>query len=133
MIRLTRYSFSLIILALICISSNVNAQAFLETETGKASWYGKKFDGRKTASGEKFNSDYPTAAHPSWPFGTVVKVTNLTNDRSIKVRINDRGPTRAVRSKGVIMDVTLGVAKVLGFVKRGLTDVRVDVIKWGKE
>ena len=134
MTRLAHNNYTLIVLLILaCAGTSANGQAFLETETGKASWYGKKFDGRRTASGEKFNSDYPTAAHPSWPFGTVVKVTNLANDRAIKVRINDRGPSAAVRSSGVITDVSLGVAKVLGFVEQGLTEVRLDVIEWGKK
>ncbi len=107
-------------------------QPVLQNQTGKATWYGKGFDGKKTASGEKFNSDYPIAAHPRWPFGTVVRVTNLENNRTIKVRIVDRGPSKTQQKKGVIIDLSLGAAKVLGFVKKGLVKVRVDVLKWGK-
>ena len=104
----------------------------LETEQGKATWYGKGFDGKKTASGVKFNSDHPVAAHPEWPFGTEVRVTNLNNDKAIKVRIVDRGPSKKVRKKGVLIDVSHGVAKVLGFVDKGVTKVKLEVLRWGK-
>ena len=109
-----------------------DGQTVLATQTGKASWYGKGLDGRKTASGEKLNSDYPVAAHPTWPFGTVVRVTNLANNRALKVRIVDRGPAKARQRKGIIIDLSLGSAKVLGFVKKGIIKVRLEVLKWGK-
>lgn len=64
----------------------------LQTNEGKASWYGKRFHGRKTASGEKYNMHAYTAAHRKLPFGTIVKVTNTSNNKSTLVRINDRGP-----------------------------------------
>ncbi len=91
---------------------------------GEASWYGKKFHGRKTASGERFNMYGMTAAHPSLPFDTKVRVTNLTNHRSVIVRINDRGPF----NEGRIIDVSYGVAQKLDFVNKGITQVRLEIL-----
>jgi rare lipoprotein A len=79
-------------------------------ETGIASWYGKQFHGRKTASGEKFNMDALTAAHPKLPFGSLVRVKNLLNGRSVDVRINDRGPYIKRR----IIDLSRAAAQALG-------------------
>src|SRR5215210_1304199 len=80
------------------------------TQTGKASYYAQKFNGRATASGEKYRSSQKTAAHRTLPFGTKVKVTNLSNGRSVKVRVNDRGPFVA----GRIIDVSGKAAKQIG-------------------
>ncbi len=90
---------------------------------GIATWYGRKHHGRHTASGERFNMYAMTAAHPFLPFGSRVKVTNLNNDRHVRVRINDRGPS----SRGRIIDVSYQAARKLGFVRQGLTRVRVDL------
>jgi len=116
------------------LDANTPAQAakVLKTQTGKASYYGKRFDGRRTASGVRFDSSKLTAAHPSWPFGTVVRVTNQTNKRSVELRIIDRGPTKRVQRRGVIIDVSLRAAQELKFVKRGIVPVKVEVLKWGK-
>lgn len=105
--------------------------SILETQKGKATYYGKRFHGRKTASGETFHSEHAVAAHPTWPFGTLVRVTNLANDRTLTVRIIDRGPSKSRQRKGIIIDVSRGSAKVLGFIKQGVTRVRLDVLKWG--
>jgi rare lipoprotein A len=91
-------------------------------ETGLASWYGPKFHGKLTASGEVFNQEQFTAAHPTLPWGSRVKVTNLDNGKSIEVRINDRGPFR----RGRIIDVSRAAARALGMVARGITAVRVE-------
>lgn len=80
-------------------------------ETGIASWYGKQFHGRKTASGERFDMEALTAAHPKLPFGSWVRVRNLINGRSIDVRINDRGPYIKRR----IIDLSRAAAQALGF------------------
>ena len=72
------------------------------------------------------------AAHPSYPFGTLVRVTNLSNDREVEVRILDRGPTRAQRKKGVIIDLSRAAAEKIGMIRRGKIRVRVEVMKWGK-
>ena len=91
-------------------------------ETGLASWYGPKFHGKRTASGEVFNQEKFTAAHRTLPWGSRVKVTNLANGKSVDVRINDRGPF----GKGRIIDVSRAAARALGMVGRGLTTVRVE-------
>jgi rare lipoprotein A len=92
--------------------------------TGRASFYAKKFEGRKTASGEKFSNKDLTAAHRTLPFGTVVRVTNLSNNRQVIVRINDRGPY----AKGRIIDLTHAAADSLDFIHSGWTAVKVEEI-----
>ena len=92
-----------------------------DTSTGVASYY---WQGRSTASGERFNPTGMTAAHRSLPFGTKVRVTNLHNGRSVVVRINDRGPF----IRGRIIDVSRGAASELGFVKNGITKVKLAVV-----
>ncbi len=91
---------------------------------GVTSWYGQPFHGRRTASGEVFDMNALTAAHPSLPFGTRVRVTNLDNGRSVILRINDRGPFVKRR----IIDVSRRVAEELGFIREGTTQIRVEVI-----
>ena len=95
-----------------------------ESQVGVASWYGGKFHGRTTASGEPYDMHAMTAAHPSLPFGTKVRVTNLENGRSVVLRINDRGPF----AKRRIIDVSRHAAEHLGFLRAGLARVRVEVI-----
>src|SRR5687768_6749150 len=73
---------------------------------GFASYYARSLHGNVTASGTKFDNAAMVAAHPTYPFGTVVRVTNLRNDRSVKVRIVDRGPVARLRKEGVIIDVS---------------------------
>jgi rare lipoprotein A len=92
------------------------------TETGLASWYGPKFHGKLTASGEVFNQEHFTAAHPTLPWGSRVKVINLDNGKSVAVRINDRGPFK----RGRIIDVSRAAARALGMVGRGITTVRIE-------
>ncbi|WP_427914646.1 septal ring lytic transglycosylase RlpA family protein [Ramlibacter sp. MMS24-I3-19] len=86
---------------------------------GRASWYGLGFHGRQTASGEKFDMNAYTAAHPTLPFGTRVLVRNPANGRSVVVRINDRGPY----SGGRIIDVSFAAARALGIVTLGTRNV----------
>jgi rare lipoprotein A len=93
-------------------------------QTGKASWYGGAFDGERTASGELFNPHVLSAAHPSLPFGAHVRVTNLDNGRSIVLRINDRGPFAEDR----ILDVSRRAAHELGFLRRGVAPVRIELL-----
>lgn len=88
---------------------------------GVASWYGKPYHGRRTASGEIYNMNQLTAAHPTLPFGTRVAVTNLDNGRTVIVTINDRGPFKPNR----VIDVSRKAAGQLGFLNQGLTRVRV--------
>jgi rare lipoprotein A len=92
-------------------------------QVGTASWYGKQFHGRTTASGEDFDMFELTAAHRQLPLGTYVKVTNLRNGKSIIVRINDRGPYVGDR----IMDLSYGAARLLSF-RDGVERVRLDVV-----
>ncbi|MDX1656104.1 MAG: septal ring lytic transglycosylase RlpA family protein [Candidatus Competibacteraceae bacterium] len=103
----------------------------LEVQQGAASYYGPKLHGRKTASGERMDQETLIAAHPSWPFGTVARVTNLKNGRSTQVRIVDRGPARKARRRGVVIDLSTRAARVLEFLKQGKTQVRVEVLRWG--
>ena len=91
---------------------------------GKASWYGEKFHGKKTASGELFNMYDYTAAHPSYAFGTMLKVTNLSNKKSIKVRVTDRGPSNDER----IIDLSFQAAKEIGMVQSGVAKVSVEKV-----
>ncbi len=97
-------------------------------EEGVASWYGPKFHGRRTASGEVFDMHRLTAAHPWLPFGTIVKVTNLENGLSVVVRINDRGPF----VKGRIIDLSYAAAKKIRMLRRNAR-VRVEVLRWPKK
>lgn len=94
-------------------------------ETGQASWYGKRFQGKKTASGERFDMHAISAAHRTLPIPSYVKVTNLNNGKSIVVRINDRGPYRKKR----ILDLSYAAAKKLGFTKKGHTKVSIETLQ----
>jgi rare lipoprotein A len=89
--------------------------------TGKASYYADSFQGKKTANGERYQKGKLTAAHKTLPFGTKVKVTNLKNGRSVKVKINDRGPY----AKGRIIDLSKKAAKKIGMIQQGVAEVRV--------
>jgi rare lipoprotein A len=93
-------------------------------ESGKIAWYGRKFAGRRTASGEVFDPDALTMAHKTLPFGTKVKVTNLKNKKSVTVRVNDRGPTQADR----VGDVSLAAANKLGMVRSGVVEAELEVV-----
>ncbi len=93
-------------------------------ETGLASFYHVIFHGRRTASGEAFDRHALTAAHKTLPFGTLVRVINLRNERSVVVRVNDRGP----RQNNRLIDVTPRAARELGFLATGMTWVRLEVI-----
>ena len=94
-------------------------------EKGTASYYGKSFEGRKTASGEILRNDSLTAAHKTLKFGTIVKVTNLKNDSIVVVKINDRLPKGSSR----VIDLTISAAKKLNFIKAGLTPVTIEILK----
>ena len=94
-------------------------------QEGRASFYADRFQGRPTASGESYDSASLTAAHRSLPFGTKVKVTNLRNQKSVVVTINDRGPHHPNR----IIDLSKAAARKLGFIDRGVTRVRIEEAK----
>jgi rare lipoprotein A len=93
-------------------------------QIGRASWYGKLFQGQKTASGEDFDMNAMTCAHRSLPMGSLIKVTNLRNHRSVIVRVNDRGPVPESR----IVDLSYAAARFLGFGARGTAPVRLELI-----
>lgn len=99
------------------------------TEEGIASWYGKKFHGRKTSNGEIYNMYGMTAAHKNLPIPSYVRVTNLKNNRSIVVRVNDRGPFH----EGRVIDLTYSGAKKLGFIDQGTASVRVVAVGPGDQ
>lgn len=92
-------------------------------QTGEASWYGAKHQGKQTASGTTFDQARLTAAHPSLPFGSRIKVTNLSNGKSVEVEINDRGPFAENR----IIDLSQAAAKALGMMESGTTTVRLEL------
>jgi rare lipoprotein A len=94
-------------------------------EKGFASFYADSFQGKRTASGEKFNQKKKTAAHRTLPFGTKIKVTNLKNGKSVKVRVNDRGPFVA----GRIVDLSKGAARKIGMKKDGVVSVEIQYKK----
>jgi rare lipoprotein A len=91
-------------------------------ETGVASWYGARHHGKRTASGELFDQKKFTAAHPTLPWGSIVKVTNLANGKSVEVRINDRGPY----GRGRIIDLSRAAAKVLDMLRTGIAQVKIE-------
>lgn len=103
------------------------------TQTGLASYYSRRFDGKKTAGGETFSNDELVAAHRTHPLGTRVRVTNLENDESVVVRISDRGASAENRREGVIIDVSQAAATRLKMIKDGRVKVRVDVLDWGED
>jgi rare lipoprotein A len=105
--------------------------AIIETQTGLASYYGHAFEGQQTASGETFNSEEMVAAHPSYPLGTVARVTNMEEGGTVQVRIIDRGPTEQNVAEGVIIDLSKGAAEKLGMVKEGRVRIKLDVLQWG--
>lgn len=103
------------------------AFAFSQTQTGKASFYADKFEGSLTASGEKYKHAKLTAAHKSLPFGTKIRVTNLGNNQSVEVVVNDRGPY----VDGRIVDLSRAAAEKLDFINQGLAEVKIEVVDAG--
>ena len=98
----------------------------LATEPGNASWYGESWNGRKTASGEIFDSSKNTCAHNKLKMGTVIKVTNVENGKSVTCKVNDRG---GFAKYGRILDMSKGSFSVIGNVNKGVIKVRIDIIK----
>lgn len=105
-----------------------NLSESLETDVGFASYYADDFDGKQTANGEIFNMYELTAAHKSFPFNTLIRVTNLSNNKTTIVRINDRGPFVDNR----VIDLSLGAALQLDMVDAGVQEVQLDIIEWGE-
>ncbi|MHC6227207.1 septal ring lytic transglycosylase RlpA family protein [Pseudomonas sp. X10] len=102
-----------------CASHDIDPRGY--NATGTASWYGSRHHGKRTASGERFNQNALTAAHRSLPFGSRVLVTNLGNQRSVVVRINDRGP----HTRGRLIDLSRAAAEKIGMIRSGTARVRV--------
>jgi rare lipoprotein A len=100
---------------------------------GLASYYGKGLQGKKTSDGEIFDKNDISAAHPTYPPGTVLRVTNLRNGRAVNVRINDRGPVTKHQARGVIIDLSEQAARELDFKRQGKTRVKTEVLAWGEE
>jgi rare lipoprotein A len=107
------------------VSRDKATQQQSKSETGVASYYADKYHGKQTASGEIFDMHALTAAHPTYKFGTRVKVTHLENKRSVTVRINDRGPF----IKGRVIDLSLAAAKELQMVKSGIAQVKLEIVE----
>ena len=95
-------------------------------QVGTASWYGEDFDGKPTASGETYDMFGMTAAHPTLPLGSYVKVTNLRNGKAVVVKVNDRGPI----VPGRIIDLSMSAAEALDFKSHGIQRVRLDVVRY---
>lgn len=108
-------------------SISPSSERVLLTLEGVASYYATEFHGKLTSSGEPYDMNGITAAHRTFPFGTLVRVTHLENNRQVVVRINDRGPF----VEGRIIDLSLGAAKEIDLVQKGTTRVRLEVIHWG--
>jgi len=114
----------LIVTGIVTFTAAQTADSGFKQE-GVASWYGKEFEGKPTASGEIFNPDLYTAAHPNLPFGTILMVTNKQNMRQVTVRVNDRGPFVASR----IIDVSRAAAEVLGMINTGTAPVIIEQMR----
>jgi rare lipoprotein A len=116
--------FALLITVVIpCFLQAQNVEIF--RQEGIASWYGKEFEGRPTASGEIFDASKLTAAHPSLPFGTILVVTNLHNNKNVTLRVNDRGPFVAAR----IIDVSRAAAEQLDMIITGTAPVVIESVE----
>ena len=94
------------------------------TKVGQASWYGRQFHGRKTASGERYNMNAFSAAHRTLPFGTKLKITCTSTGKSVLVKVNDRGPFHGNR----VLDLSYGAAKALGTVDKGVSKVKYEIL-----
>ena len=105
-----------------------NLSEVLETEIGLASFYAEDFHGKLTFTEEVYDMYGTTAAHPTYPMNTIIRVTNTFNKRHIEIRINDRMPQHPER----IIDLSLGTAQELDMVEDGITEVKIEVLKWGE-
>lgn len=124
--RKKAFNYSRFCLFLLLFSAaSAIGQTKTQPDTGIASYYADKFHGRKTASGEVFHQDSLTAAHKSLPFGTLVRVTNLRNNQSVIVKVNDRG----MKGKNRVIDLSKAAARELNMVGAGLVKVKVEVLE----
>ncbi len=113
-----------------CGASLNNGSSPGEHEEGLAVYYSDKFHGRKTANGELYDKNKLTAAHRTLPFGTILRVTNLRNRRSLELRINDRGP---FNNRKRIIDISRKAAEKLGMIQAGVARVRVEIVSIPKK
>lgn len=121
---ITRSALAVALATSLALSVPLATDAAAGTRDGIASYYGKRFHGRRTANGERFNMNAMTAAHRTLPFGTRVKVTNPRNGRSVTVRINDRGPFHGNRS----IDLSRAAAARIGLVHAGVGKVKMEIL-----
>lgn len=119
------YALLAALLLLSACSSQGTSPVTPSPTSGQASWYGAKHHGKKTASGERFNQHALTAAHRTLAFGTRIKVTNTRNNKSVIVRVNDRGPY----SKGRIIDLSRAAANKIDMLNSGVAPVRLQVLR----
>ncbi len=106
-----------------------HTEEYSTSESGVAAYYSNVFQGRKTASGQRYDKNKMTAAHKTYPFGTKLKVTNQENGKSVEVTVNDRGPT----TPGRVIDLSRSAANELGYLKKGLANVTLEVVELGKK
>ena len=128
MLKIIRLISLTTVLILVCLSTKLLAQEPQNNDSvtfGRASYYHDKFVGRKTANGEIFSQEKLTAAHKSLPLGTIVKVTNLKNRKSVVVKINDRLPPKSKRT----IDLTKAAARELKMIHSGLAKVSLEIVK----
>jgi rare lipoprotein A len=118
------YVFSFILTLIFALNLSAFASGTGKTQTGTASWYGTKYHGKRSSNGEIYNKNKMTAAHPSLPFGTEVKVTNLSNNQVVVVRITDRGPF----SKHRIIDLSEAAARKIGMIRSGTAKVTMEIL-----
>ena len=109
-------------------SASAAKPAAADASEGKVAYYGRKFAGRKTASGERFNPNALTMAHKTLPMGTLVRVTNLKNNKSVVVRVNDRGPSTADR----VGDLSRAAAGKIRMLRSGVIDAKLEVVGTAK-
>ncbi|MBP9478331.1 MAG: septal ring lytic transglycosylase RlpA family protein [Sebaldella sp.] len=117
-----------ILIVLLFVTSCTSVNSGGGSSSGKASWYGNEFNGRATASGEKFSSNKLTAAHRSLPFGSIIEVTNLENNKKVKVKVNDRGPFVS----GRVLDLSEGAFSKIANKNEGVINVKIRVLKSGE-
>ena len=123
-LRRLYFVFSFILILFFSLDLSAFATGKGKTQTGTASWYGAKYHGRKSSNGEIYNKNKLTAAHPSLPFNTWVKVTNLANNKTVVVRITDRGPFAGRR----IIDLSEAAAREIDMIRTGLAKVQMEII-----
>jgi rare lipoprotein A len=124
--------FTVLLVGVLCATTaDAGPHPRRRPQVGLASFYGPGFNGDRTANGEVFDQRKLVAAHRTLPLGSVVRVTNLENGRMVVLRIVDRGPFGSNHRKGCIIDVSKAAARRLGFVRDGLSRVRVDVLQLG--